>query len=402
MKNINAVIRGTTVNLSIDGKLHKKECRNPEEADKLYRLVLTARENPTDENIKAVKMYINDKTRVAYLTGLETDVETGEVFLAGFNTPIPNALLEVIEEYHEKKYPLDAIMNFWKLLMVNPDKRVRDSLFQFITTHDFVLTDKGYMVVYKAVFRKDENGKRDVAYEEFITNQYLHVKKDWKCSPNKYVVYENLNNDDPAEQYAIAKIETVEGWNENERGIEIKGKLGDLFSVIVNSDNKIKDSKTTPKYTDMYSRTMSIELGVPVFMPRKDCDSDPAKDCSYGLHVGATKYVEKFASSDCVILVCLVNPMHVVAVPEYDHSKMRVTEYFPYAFATYNDGKIDIIEEAYFESDYQNYEQWELEEMIAKVKAEELPIETAKKAEQESRPMSELMKMLESRLVYIE
>lgn len=402
MKNINAVIRGTTVNLSIDGKLHKKECRNPEEADKLYRLVLTARENPTDENIKAVKMYINDKTRVAYLTGLETDVETGEVFLAGFNTPIPNALLEVIEEYHEKKYPLDAIMNFWKLLMVNPDKRVRDSLFQFITTHDFVLTDKGYMVVYKAVFRKDENGKRDVAYEEFITNQYLHVKKDWKCSPNKYVVYENLNNDDPAEQYAIAKIETVEGWNENERGIEIKGKLGDLFSVIVNSDNKIKDSKTTQKYTDMYSRTMSIELGVPVFMPRKDCDSDPAKDCSYGLHVGATKYVEKFASSDCVILVCLVNPMHVVAVPEYDHSKMRVTEYFPYAFATYNDGKIDIIEEAYFESDYQNYEQWELEEMIAKVKAEELPIETAKKAEQESRPMSELMKMLESRLVYIE
>lgn len=402
MKNINAVIRGTTVNLSIDGKLHKKECRNPEEADKLYRLVLTARENPTDENIKAVKMYINDKTRVAYLTGLETDVETGEVFLAGFNTPIPNALLEVIEEYHEKKYPLDAIMNFWKLLMVNPDKRVRDSLFQFITTHDFVLTDKGYMVVYKAVFRKDENGKRDVAYEEFITNQYLHVKKDWKCSPNKYVVYENLNNDDPAEQYAIAKIETVEGWNENERGIEIKGKLGDLFSVIVSSDNKIKDSKTTPKYTDMYSRTMSIELGVPVFMPRKDCDSDPAKDCSYGLHVGATKYVEKFASSDCVILVCLVNPMHVVAVPEYDHSKMRVTEYFPYAFATYNDGKIDIIEEAYFESDYQNYEQWELEEMIAKVKAEELPIETAKKAEQESRPMSELMKMLESRLVYIE
>lgn len=402
MKNINAVIRGTTVNLSIDGKLHKKECRNPEEADKLYRLVLVARENPTDENIKAVKMYINDKTRVAYLTGLETDVETGEVFLAGFNTPIPNALLEVIEEYHEKKYPLDAIMNFWKLLMVNPDKRVRDSLFQFITTHDFVLTDKGYMVVYKAVFRKDENGKRDVAYEEFITNQYLHVKKDWKCSPNKYVVYENLNNDDPAEQYAIAKIETVEGWNENERGIEIKGKLGDLFSVIVNSDNKIKDSKTTPKYTDMYSRTMSIELGVPVFMPRKDCDSDPAKDCSYGLHVGATKYVENFASSDCVILVCLVNPMHVVAVPEYDHSKMRVTEYFPYAFATYNDGKIDIIEEAYFESDYQNYEQWELEEMIAKVKAEELPIETAKKAEQESRPMSELMKMLESRLVYIE
>jgi hypothetical protein len=400
MKNIQAIKIGNMVNLSIDGKLHKKNCGSPEEANELYRLVLVAREKPTDDNIKAVRMYLNDKVRVAFLTGLETDLETGEVFLAGFNTPIPNTLLEVIKEYHEKQYPLDAILNFWKLLMVNPDKRVRESLFQFITTHDFVLTDKGYMVVYKAVYRKDENGKRDIAYEEFITNQYLHVKKDWKCSPNKYVVYENLNNDDPAEQYGITKIETAEGWNEKERGVEIKGKLGDLFSVIVNSDNK--GSEETPKYTDMHSRTMTIELGVPVHMPRKECDSDPAKDCSYGLHVGATKYVERFANSGSIILVCLVNPMHVVAVPEYDHSKMRVAEYFPYAFATYTNGKIDIIEEAYFESDYQSHEQKELEEMIAKVKAEELPIETAKKAEKEGRPMSELMKMLESRLIDLE
>jgi hypothetical protein len=140
-----------------------------------------------------------------------------------------------------------------------------------------------------------------------------------------------------------------------------------------------------------------------VKMERKECDSDPAQDCSYGLHCGATKYVERFANSgESVILVCLVNPAHVVAVPQYDHSKMRVAEYFPYAFATYTDGKIDIIEEAFFEADYQEYELEELEEQIAKVKANQLPIETALKAETESRPMSELMKMLENRLVDIE
>jgi hypothetical protein len=283
--------------------------------------------------------------------------------------------------------------------MINPDVRVRESLFNFITTHDFVLTDMGYMVVYKAVYRKDEEKQRDTSFEEFITNKYLFVKSKWKCSPNKYVVYRHLENG----VLDITKFETAEGWNEKEQGIELLGKLGDLFSAIVNADNKGNEETQTAKYTDMHSRTMTIELGVPVLMDRKECDSDPARDCSYGLHVGATKYVERFANrGESIILVCLVNPAHVVAVPEYDHSKMRVAEYFPYAFATYKDGVIEIIEEAYFESDYCAYEQQELEAAIAKVKAEQLPYETALKAEQETRPMSELMKMLESRLVDIE
>lgn len=103
-----------------------------------------------------------------------------------------------------------------------------------------------------------------------------------------------------------------------------------------------------------------------------------------------------------MILVCYVNPAHVVAVPDYDHSKMRVSEYSPFALATYEDGKIDIVEQAYFESDYQEYEAEELEALVAKVRAEEKPFEPAINAEEESRPMSELMKMLETRLFDIE
>jgi hypothetical protein len=148
---------------------------------------------------------------------------------------------------------------------------------------------------------------------------------------------------------------------------------------------------------------MTIELGKPVRMERKECDSDPAIDCSYGLHVGATAYVERFANrGESVILACLVNPANVVAVPNYDHSKMRVAEYFPFAFATYENGKIDIVEQKYFEEDYCEYEAEELEQQIAKVKAEEKPIETAINAEEEERPMSELMKILETRLFDIE
>ena len=390
MRNIQGVKIGNMVNISIEGKLHKKNCGSPKEADELFKAVLKAKENPNDENIKALRCYLNEKLRIALMAGLESDPETGEVYLAGFNTPVPVTLVEVAKEYHENGYPLDAIINFWKLLMINPDVRVRESLFDFITTHDFVLTDKGYMVVYKAVYRKNEV---DNSFAEFVSNRFLHVKKTWKESPKNYVVYKDEND-----QYAITKYATAEKFDST---VEILGNLNDLFNAIFNTDNKT-GVESTALYTDMHTRSMTIELGVPVKQARKECDSDPRQDCSNGLHCGATKYVENFAGRESVILVCLVNPANVVAVPLYDHSKMRVSEYFPYAFATYTDGKIDIIEEAYFEADYQEYELEELEKQIALVKSQELPVETAINAEEETRPMTELMKMLESRLLDIE
>jgi hypothetical protein len=388
MKNINAIKTGNVINLSIDGKLHKKNCGSPKEADELYHLVLKAKENPTDDNLRAIKLYINEKTRVAMMAGFEADVDSGEVFLGGFNTPVPDDLIEVIKEYHENGYPLDAIVNFWKLLMINPDTRVRTDLFKFIKTHDFVLTDTGYMLVYKAVAYK-ERQKNDLA--EFVTNQYLHVKQDWKCSPNKYMVFRN-NNDG---SFGMTKTETAEGWDEKDKGVEFLGKLGDLNAKL---DVIAAESETA--YTDKHTRTMIIKLGVPVVMERKHCDSDPAKDCSYGLHVGATKYVESFGNHSDAVLVCLVNPAHVVAVPDYDHSKMRVSEYFPIALATYTDDrKIEIVKQMYWESDYQTYEETELAKLIAKVQADEKPFEAAMKAEEESRPLCELQKILETRLL---
>lgn len=395
MKNIQAIKIGNVVNVTIDGKLQKKNCGDTKMADEFFRTILKAKENPTDENIKAIRCYLNEKLRIALMAGLETDPESGEVYLVGFNTPVPNTLVQVIKEYHENGYPLDAIINFWKLLMINPDKRVRESLFDFITTHDFVLTDKGYMVVYKAVYRKETGlNDKERQFAEFVSNQVLHVKKDWKCSPNKYVVYVNVDDG----TYGITKKETADGWDEEDKGVDILGNLGELFNSIFNAVEETIEEENVPVYTDMYSRTMSIKLGEPVKMERKDCDSEPARHCSYGLHCGATKYVERFAGGTGVVLVCYVNPANVVAVPHYDHSKMRVSEYFPFAFATYEDNKIDIVEEAYFESDYQEYEEAELEEMIEKLKTEEKPIETALEVEEE-RPMSELMKIIETRLV---
>ena len=392
MTNINGNKIGNVVNLSINGKLHKKVCSTPLEANEFYQLIRKAKADPTDENIKAVRLYMNERTRTAMLAGLECDFETGEVFLAGFNTPIPDVLVEVVKDYHENGYPMDAIINFWKLLMINPDVRVRTSLFDFITTHDFSLTDKGYMVVYKAVYRQNndvnsDNVDIDSLFAEFITNQYLLVKKG-KKSPKNYEIVKLTDG----------TLKAVK--NDHEITAERLGNLYNLYQIVINNkvETDVNVDVKMPLYTDMHTRKMQIQLGVPVVMDRKNCDSDPAVDCSYGLHVGATNYVEHFAGSTGVILACLVNPANVVAVPNYDHSKMRVTEYFPFAYATYENGKIDIVEQKYFEDDYCQYEHKEVEKLIAKVKKNEKPIEKAKNAEDELRPMSELLKILETRM----
>ena len=393
--NINAVKFGTVVSLSIDGKLQKKSCKTSEEANILFKAILKAKEKPTDENVKGIYALLCEKIRVARKAGLEADPANGEVYLAGFNTPLPQLLIDVIEEYTDNKYPIDAIINFWKLLMINPDKRVRNTLFNFIKIHDFSITDAGYMVVYKAVDYKD-GVKRDRTFEEYISNQVLHVKKDWKCSPKKYDVYKSNDSG----EYGIAKVETVENWNEDDKGIEVMGNLGELYKAIF--DGVTSDESTVPVYTDRHTHTMTIMLGKPVQQERKKCDGDPAEDCSIGLHTGCTDYVNRFATNCDAVLVCYVNPMNVISVPKSECSKMRVSEYFPIAVATYKDQKIDVIEQKYFEDDYINYEVEELEQLITKVQAEELPIEAAINCEPESRPMSELLKIISTRLIDIE
>ena len=391
---INGVKIGRTVNAWINGKLRKKVCDTHETADRLFKLIIEAKENPTDDNVKKILSFLNEKTRIAMECGLETDPDTGEVYMAGFNTPVPMTLVEVIKEYHENGYPMDAVLNFWRLLMLNPDKRVRTSLFDFISIHDFVLTDSGYMVVYKAVAYREE-AKADSTLAEFITNRYLHVKKEWQTSPRRYVVYRDLDTN----KLHITKTKTAENWDLEEKNVDILGNLNEMFE---NLDDFNVQEDDAP-YTDKHSHTMKIRLGQTVKMKRTDCDSDPVRDCSYGLHVGATKYVEWFGNPGDAVLVCYVNPAHVVAVPDYDHSKIRVSQYFPFALASYEDGQIDIIEQKYFESDFTEYEIDELEQMVAKVQDEELPIETSGvfEDEWETRSMEELQNIIENRLVTI-
>lgn len=439
---------GTRVNAMINGSLLSKDCGTEEVATVLFEQLLKTKSDPSQENVDKLYSFINENIRIAKAGGFEHDIESGITYMEGFNTPVPQDLLDTVEEYLEKGYPTEGIINFWKLLMANPDKRVREDLFRFISEHDFSLTDKGYLVVYKTVDYL-QRVEKDLA--ELVSNSYIKIKDSWKKSPANFSVYkeitrvltgayedveveaeydeaedEGLTYDEFVEEYGrepefdeavyeeqwveheevsyefkVTETETLSKWiDDNEKEIEVLGTLEEMQSKL---DQIAEENRSL--YTDKYTHTMKIKLGEVVQMTRDNCDADPRNECSHGLHVGATKYVEKFRGAfrrnsdenESPVLVCLVNPMNVVAVPEYDSSKMRVTEYYPFARGTVQEGKINIVEQPYFENEYANIEEGVLESLL-KANQEEIRL-TAMNADEDERDMDEYMKILESRVL---
>lgn len=81
-------------------------------------------------------------------------------------------------------------------------------------------------------------------------------------------------------------------------------------------------------WMDFHSGKIANTLGVELSMPRNQISDDPNETCHVGFHVGALAYAESFGDDNRRILVCEVDPEHVVSVP-YDASamKMRVCQY---------------------------------------------------------------------------
>lgn len=67
-------------------------------------------------------------------------------------------------------------------------------------------------------------------------------------------------------------------------------------------------------YTDAHSGTTRIMIGRMVTLDRNKCDCNSSVECSRGLHIGGTSWLEQNYYGS-VGLVCLVNPVDVVAVP---------------------------------------------------------------------------------------
>lgn len=81
-------------------------------------------------------------------------------------------------------------------------------------------------------------------------------------------------------------------------------------------------------FKDVYSGTIDNTPGQVVEMPRNKISDNPDEYCHFGLHVGALQYAQNFGGHDARLVICKIDPQHVVSVPN-DHSsqKMRVCRY---------------------------------------------------------------------------
>lgn len=219
---------------------------------------------------------------------------------------------KIIEaETNEDEETLQTYINFWKLVSLNPDARVRNNMFWFIRKWNMRINKSGLIVAYRnAVLKESTLNTEDV---KAILNTYYKVKYVEKNDPNEVV------------------------WDEG-------GSLQHYYDQI------LEGTDGSPVYTDMHSHTTTIRLGHKVSIPRSQCDDNQENSCSSGLHVGAKGWLKENYYGG-VGLQVLVNPASCVAIPTIDeYGKMRVCEYFPINLIDF-DSNGDVIEPDYDLSD---------------------------------------------------
>ena len=80
-------------------------------------------------------------------------------------------------------------------------------------------------------------------------------------------------------------------------------------------------------WLDKHSGTIDNSIGKIIEVARNKVDDQPENACSHGLHAGSMQYVSGFKRSGDHVIIVKINPKDVVAVPEYDTSKLRCCRY---------------------------------------------------------------------------
>jgi len=381
---IKATRVGRTIVCVIQEKMYQKVVATDEELMGIYEQALNTDESDQEELDALLEIFIPSLTReeekieeqfrtlkesaeeqAELLEWLDSIRELGDphfqvkelkLYMKGINITIPEFLAVEFAIRRENEEDLNSLMNFWKLCALNSDPRCRE----FLINNDMVVTPSGYFLAYRNANVK--NGGSSRAYVEFISQQYTKIKGQKKSPKNYDVVYST-----EYEEYTLHQNQKsfIKRKYTLEEGDEFCGDLQILH-------DKLSDTGNVPVYTDAHSGVTRIVIGETVSIPRDECDADPDRSCSRGLHLGSTSFMTHgyFGS---VGLVCLCNPMHVVAVPYADGQKLRTSEYLPIGIAEYGEnGRLIPIETATFEYDYAEYTQEQLDDMISEARFESL------------------------------
>lgn len=264
--------------------------------------------------IKKKKEILKERAFTKELSSIE---ETGEfkvvddaLYMKGIDITIPKPLAELLlksgKDGDEKMY--NSLKNFWRWCVLNPDPRARGDLFRFLRTGEFKITSGGMFLAYRGVDKVKEATEKDIHLTAFISSQYIRVKGQKKSPKNFEVAVTEVKGES---EYKLVKPDS---------GEKVVGNLAELYTNLSSLEEN--------EFTDRHTGTMKIVIGKEVNMPREECASDPGTDCAAGLHAMSKRYGSPVGNT---LLLIAINPMNVVAVPSYNHNKLRCCAYMPLA-----------------------------------------------------------------------
>lgn len=283
------------------------------------------------EKIKAAEQLENnlDKSKILFKVG--ASVYMPEISEFSLPTDFVEKIVEA--ELNNNQDLIKAYKNFWLLCCLNPDSRIRNNIFWFLTKYGMEITSSGLFVAYRNVDIKKEGKTINNTLTKFITDKFMHVRYKLKKA---------------AKNYFVGKLEgeLVANINKDKVGEEI-GNLQELYNNLSSTE-----SEEVTVYTDSYTQTFNIQIGKLVSMPRMFCDAVQENDCSRGLHVGGKTWLrQNYFGSESIRV--LVNPTDVVAVPPKDkYGKMRTCAYMPIQVVSFKNGEIDAYDISGFEDDF--------------------------------------------------
>jgi hypothetical protein len=402
MSSIKAMMVGNTMIAHINGKMYQKVVSSDEEKLSIYEMAMNTNEADKEEVAELLEIFERTKTdeeiqeehkikkeekkamgTASLLTWMEDVKENGDehfevkgikLFMKGINITIPEFLAVDFCSRRDNEEDLNSLMNFWKLCALNKDPRCREDLYKFLMNHDMVVTPSGYFVAYRNVaIKTDENFNKkegNKGLNDFVSKMYTKTKVQ-KKNVNNYdiLILSDALLHNGREKY----IRKSTGWfsafmaRDSDADYELVGNLGQLYENL----SQVEEDTTTV-YTDNHSKKMTIVIGQPVSIDRSECDADPDRTCSNGLHLGSPSFVTR-GSFGQEGLICLCNPMNVVAVPYTGGEKLRCCEYLPVGVAEYSEkGRIIPLETATFEFEYATHTQKEIDKMLTTTRFESL------------------------------
>jgi hypothetical protein len=274
----------------------------------------------------------------------EFEERDGALYMIGIDRSMPQILIEEFimlfqEDWNEEvNERWEGLKRFWMWCCLNPRAEVADELFRFLKDNSFRITKQGFFVALRNVVTLHGGA----ALVDFVSNSYVKVKAVWKKSPDKYTVfldngeYKIVHEDDLYDEEwtecgycygedcededCVCPTCDGEGGYDDVVEKELYGeRIGNLTELYLDLPNRAEN-----RYTDDWTKTFDIRVGVPVSMPMEKCNWSTQDCAAAGLHFTADQ-IHYVGCGDQSMLV-LINPMKVVGIGQH---KGRCYEYLP-------------------------------------------------------------------------